>query len=80
MFIRAVMGFSALAAAISTAHAENKFVYGAGTISCGEWQKHRSTRDKPSSYQAQAWIDGYLPSQEGVAGANAPIINGSVSV
>jgi hypothetical protein len=44
----------------STASAQNKMVYGAGMISCGEWQQYRSTGNKPGSYQAQAWIDGYL--------------------
>ena len=29
-------------------------------ITCGEWQQNRSSGNKPSIYQAQAWIDGYL--------------------
>jgi hypothetical protein len=47
-------------ASMGCASAENKMVYGAGMISCGEWRQFRSTGDKPNSYQAQAWIDGYL--------------------
>ncbi len=27
---------------------------------CAEWQQYRSSGNKPGSYQAQAWIDGYL--------------------
>jgi hypothetical protein len=44
----------------SGAPAQNKLVYGAGMITCGEWQQYRSSGNKPGSYQAQAWIDGYL--------------------
>ena len=29
-------------------------------ISCAEWLNYRSTGDKPHSYQAQAWVDGFL--------------------
>ena len=43
----------------------DKVVYGAGMITCGEWQKYRSSGDKPNSYQAQAWIDGYLSGTNG---------------
>lgn len=35
-------------------------MYGAGTVSCGEWQKYRLSGDKGNTYQLQAWIDGYL--------------------
>jgi len=38
----------------------DKLVYGAGMISCAEWQKFRTTGDKANSYQAQAWVDGFL--------------------
>jgi hypothetical protein len=43
-------------------------VYGAGTVSCGEWSRLRSfegregnhNREVASSYQARAWIDGFM--------------------
>ena len=50
----------ATALSLSAAHAVPKMAYGAGMITCGEWQKFRSTGDKPGMYQSQAWIDGYL--------------------
>ncbi len=46
--------------ALSEAAAAEKIVYGAGFVTCGEWQHYRTTGDKPASYQAQAWVDGYL--------------------
>ena len=56
----AILGLAVATALTGGASAENKMVYGAGMITCGEWQQHRSTGNKPASYQAQAWIDGYL--------------------
>jgi hypothetical protein len=38
----------------------DKLIFGAGTISCAEWQKYRLSDDKPNIYQAQARVDGYL--------------------
>jgi hypothetical protein len=38
----------------------DKLAYGAGTISCAEWVRYRTIDDKPHSYQAQAWVDGFL--------------------
>jgi hypothetical protein len=35
-------------------------VYGAGTVTCGEWRQHRSTGNKAAELQLQAWIDGFL--------------------
>lgn len=35
-------------------------MYGAGTISCAEWQKYRVANDRPHAIQAEAWLDGYL--------------------
>src|SRR5215831_14085605 len=35
-------------------------LYGAGTISCAEWQKYRTSDDRPNTFQAEAWVDGYL--------------------
>ena len=34
--------------------------YGAGMVTCAEWQKYRSTGDKAATLQLQAWIDGFL--------------------
>jgi hypothetical protein len=57
-------------ALMSGASAENKVVYGAGMITCGEWQQYRSSGNKPANYQAQAWIDGYLSGSN--ASGNGP--------
>ena len=56
----AVLGVALTGVLVSGASAQDKMVYGAGMITCGEWQEYRSTGNKPGSYQAQAWIDGYL--------------------
>jgi hypothetical protein len=56
----ALLGLAFTTALMSGASAQNKLVYGAGMITCGEWQQYRSSGNKPGSYQAQAWIDGYL--------------------
>jgi hypothetical protein len=40
--------------------AGDKAFYGAGMISCAEWVRYRAIGDKPNSYQAQAWVDGFL--------------------
>jgi hypothetical protein len=59
--IRTAFSVLAIVTVMTTyASAEDKTVYGAGTITCGEWQQYRSSGNKPASYQAQAWIDGYL--------------------
>jgi hypothetical protein len=39
---------------------ENKLVYGAGMVTCAEWQKYRMAGNKPAQVQLQAWIDGFL--------------------
>jgi hypothetical protein len=53
---------SVIAASVSTALAADgdRVVYGAGMVTCGEWQRFRSTGNKPASLQLQAWIDGFL--------------------
>jgi hypothetical protein len=50
----------AIASGISAWPALGGMLFGAGTISCAEWQKYRASDDRPHSYQAQAWVDGYL--------------------
>jgi hypothetical protein len=35
-------------------------VYGAGLVSCGQWQQYRTTGDKANSFQLEAYIDGFL--------------------
>jgi hypothetical protein len=44
----------------SSALAQFRAYYGAGTVSCAEWSRFRTTGDKPNSFQVEAWIDGYL--------------------
>ena len=39
---------------------ENRMAYGAGMVTCAEWQKYRATGDKPATLQLQAWLDGFL--------------------
>jgi hypothetical protein len=62
-----------MTAALASGAAANKMVYGAGMISCGEWQQYRSTGNKPGSYQAQAWIDGWL-SASNIAGTGVDFL------
>ncbi len=56
----ALLGLAVAIASTSEASAQNKMYYGAGSISCAEWLRYRSTGNKPNSYQAQAWMDGFL--------------------
>ena len=35
-------------------------VYGAGTVSCGEYVEARQSRNLGSVYQFQAWMNGYF--------------------
>lgn len=65
-----LLGLAVATALMSSASAEDKMVYGAGMITCAEWQQYRSSGNKPASYQAQAWIDGYLSGSN--ASGNGP--------
>jgi len=56
----ALLGFAIATVTESSTCAQTRMIDGAGLVSCGEWQQYRSSGDKPSSYQAQAWIDGFL--------------------
>jgi hypothetical protein len=38
----------------------DRMVYGAGMITCAEWQQYRSTGNKVANAQLEAWIDGFL--------------------
>lgn len=49
-----------LAASANVASAADRMVYGAGMVTCAEWQQHRSTGNKVANVQLQAWIDGFL--------------------
>lgn len=60
MLHKILLGFAIAALMTSGALAREGIMYGAGTISCGEWQQHRSSGYKANSYQAQAWVDGFL--------------------
>jgi hypothetical protein len=57
-----IVSLCALFAAFQSnnAKADARVMYGAGTISCAEWQKYRLSDDKPNTLQVQAWVDGYL--------------------
>jgi hypothetical protein len=35
-------------------------VYGAGRVTCGEWQQQRSSGNKIKLFQLEAWVDGFL--------------------
>jgi hypothetical protein len=60
LVIRKALGLAVAIAMTGDVLAQDKMVYGAGTITCGEWQQYRTSGNKPAIYQAQAWIDGYL--------------------
>ncbi|QHP70021.1 hypothetical protein EI171_23630 [Bradyrhizobium sp. LCT2] len=38
----------------------DRMVYGAGMVTCAEWQQYRSTGNNAATLQVQAWIDGFL--------------------
>jgi hypothetical protein len=48
-------------------------VFGAGTITCGDWLEYRDQNLKDHEYQAQAWIDGFV-SGSNVSRSNGPDI------
>jgi hypothetical protein len=60
MIRRAILALLISIGLISHSIAQFKAYYGAGTVSCAEWVRFRTTGDKPNSYQVEAWIDGYL--------------------
>ncbi|MCK1600823.1 hypothetical protein IVB02_05155 [Bradyrhizobium sp. 166] len=47
----------------NVAHAAGRAIFGAGLVSCGEWQKFKTTNDRASLFQIQAWVDGFLSGQ-----------------
>jgi hypothetical protein len=55
-----LLGLAIVTAMTSEVVARDGIMYGAGMISCGDWQQHRLSGYKSNSYQAQAWIDGLL--------------------
>jgi hypothetical protein len=63
---------------MSPATAEPRLLYGAGMISCGEWQQYRISNDRAHVYQAQAWVDGYL-SGFNVASSGPPFLTSKPS-
>ncbi len=38
----------------------DRMVYGAGMVTCAEWQQYRSTNNRPATLQLEAWVDGFL--------------------
>ena len=49
-----------IAISANVAWAAGRALYGVGTPTCGEWQRHRSTGNKGTTLQLQASIDGFL--------------------
>ena len=68
LYFAAVVAFATALA--NGAAAQDKLVYGAGMITCAEWQQYRSSGNRPAILQAQAWIDGYLSGSN--ASGNGP--------
>jgi hypothetical protein len=60
MFRTLLLVFAVGIGSADVASAQFRTVYGAGTVSCGQWQQFRTTGDKVKNFQLQAWIDGYL--------------------
>jgi hypothetical protein len=63
--MRAMLAFGLILFAASVVHAQT--IMGGGMRSCGDWLRFRSFESGPkntsevsSSYQLQAWLDGYL--------------------
>lgn len=69
--IRIVMlcGLAIVGAKVATA----QNIFGAGTITCGDWLEYRNQNRKDHEYQAQAWIDGFI-SGSNVSSPNGPDI------
>lgn len=57
------------------AHAAGRAIFGAGLLSCGEWQKFKTTNDRASLFQMQAWVDGFLAGQNLMSEAPDILIN-----
>jgi hypothetical protein len=55
-----IIGAIALPTSIVWAKEGDRMFYGAGTVTCAEWQQYRTTGNKPATFQLQAWIDGFL--------------------
>ena len=49
-----------IAISANVAWAAGRALYGVGTPTCGEWQRHRSTGSKGATLQLPAWIYGFL--------------------
>lgn len=61
--IRAFLLSVLISFAAGHAHAAGRAIFGAGLLSCGEWQKFKATNDRASLFQMQAWVDGFLSGQ-----------------
>lgn len=57
---RAPLYAMVLLAFCSSADAAGRVVYGAGAISCAEWQDYRTSGGRVAKLQAESWVDGYL--------------------
>ena len=60
----AIVGHMAVPA--NVARAAGSALYGAGTLTCGEWQRRRSTGNTGDTLQLQVWIGGFLSGSDEV--------------
>ena len=66
IWIVMLCGLAIVGANVATA----QNVFGAGTVTCDDWLEFRNQNLKDHTYQAQAWIDGF------VSGSNLSKPNG----
>jgi hypothetical protein len=60
LIIAGLIAMSVESASAYDPGAGDRMVYGAGMVTCAEWQKYRSTGNKAAVFQLQAWIDGFF--------------------
>ncbi|WP_271590754.1 hypothetical protein [Bradyrhizobium sp. CCBAU 53415] len=58
--IAGLLALGSMVWADSVRAAEGKITYGAGMVSCAEWQQSRSKDNKSAELQLQAWLDGFF--------------------
>ena len=66
-----VVSVLAYALVLGTSEGIAQRIYGAGSVSCGDWLKYRDQKMLGEQYQAQAWIDGLI-SGINLAKSNGP--------
>jgi hypothetical protein len=68
-----IAGFIAMSVESAWAYdpkAGDRIVYGAGVVTCAEWQQYRSTGNKSATFQLQAWIDGFFSGYNAESGVD----------